>query len=56
MDYSKYFEKGEIESINKQEYSSLNSKQLNSNDLKKMLYELDYIKDCLKGKFSTPLI
>ena len=56
MDYSKYFEKGEIESINKQEYSSLNTKQLNSNDLKKMLYELDYIKDCLKGKFSTPLI
>ena len=56
MDYSKFFEKGKIEINNKQEYSSSNTKQLNSFELKKMLYELDYIKDCLKGKFSIPLI
>ena len=56
MDYSKYFEKGKIEINNKQEYSSSNTKQLNIYELKKMLYELDYIKDCLKDKFSIPLI
>jgi len=56
MDYSKYFEKGEIEITNKNEYSSSNTKQLNSDELKKMLYELDYIKDCLKGKFTIPNI
>ena len=54
MDYSKYVERGEIETNNKNEYSSSNTKQLNTNELKKMLYELDYIKDCLKGDFSIP--
>ena len=51
MDYGKYFEKGEIELTDKNEYSSSNTKQLNTSQLKKMLCELDYIKDFLKGKF-----
>ena len=51
MDYGKYFEKGEIELTDKNEYSSSNTKQLNTSQLKEMLCELDYIKDFLKGKF-----
>ena len=49
MNYGKYFEEGEIELTNKKEYTSLNTKQLNLHELKKMLLEIDYIKECLRG-------
>ena len=48
MNYSKYYEKGEIELTNKSEYSSKNSEQLDQNELKNMLLNINFIDYFLK--------
>lgn len=50
MNYSKYFDQGEIELTNKKEYSSANTKQLNVCELKKMLLNIEYIIKILKSR------
>ena len=49
LNYAKYFEKGEIEIANFQEYTSHNTKILNINEIIELLLKQKFIKDKLHG-------
>jgi UDP-N-acetylglucosamine 4,6-dehydratase len=45
LNYTKYFAKGQKFILNNEDYTSHNARQLNINDLKKLLMSLNFIKD-----------
>lgn len=54
LNYNKYFEDGEKTITDSEEYNSLNTYQLNLNELTKMLAELKEIQDDIKEFTAEP--
>ncbi len=50
LNYDKYFIKGEKEVSEMDDYTSANTKRLNIEEVKKLLLELDYVKDEIAGR------
>ncbi len=49
LNYNKFFEEGDSKVDQMEEYHSHNTKQLNHEELKKVLLDLDYIQEQIKA-------
>jgi len=50
LNYTKYFEEGEVEVTKQEDYTSENTRRLTIPEIKQLVSELDYIQDELSGK------